>query len=142
LSADEQVLFRRLAPFRGCTLEAVDAVCIAPSGGQGATTLMLPSLNVDVYAGLESLVNKSLLRVDEDEQGQPWYVMLETVREFAQEQLETSGEAQAVWRRHIWYYLQLAEQSTPAPRSPRQAARPTRAHISISRSTSWSLRRR
>jgi predicted ATPase/DNA-binding CsgD family transcriptional regulator/DNA-binding XRE family transcriptional regulator len=120
LSADEQVLFRRLAPFRGCTLEAVDAVCIALPREPGATTLMLPSLNVDVRAGLESLVNKSLLRVDEDEQGQPWYVMLETVGEFAQEQLETSGEAQAVWRRHIWYYLQLAEQSTPAPRSLRQ----------------------
>jgi predicted ATPase/DNA-binding CsgD family transcriptional regulator/DNA-binding XRE family transcriptional regulator len=120
LSADEQALFRRLAPFRGCTLEAVDAVCVAPTRGPGATTLMLPSLNVDVRTGLESLVNKSLLRVDEDEQGHPWYVMLETVRQFAQEQLEAGGEAQAVWRRHTWYYLQLAQQSSQAPRSLRQ----------------------
>jgi transcriptional regulator with XRE-family HTH domain len=39
LSDDEQALFRRLAPFRGCTLGAVNAVCVTPSPGPGATTL-------------------------------------------------------------------------------------------------------
>jgi predicted ATPase/DNA-binding CsgD family transcriptional regulator len=117
LSANEQALFRRLGPFRGCTLDAVEAVCVAPTQGPRATTLTLDNLNLDGRAGLESLVTKSLLRLDEDEQGQPWYVMLETVREFALDRLEASGEAQAVWRRHTWYYLQLAEQSAPGPQA-------------------------
>jgi predicted ATPase len=68
---------------------------------------------VDAQAGLGSLVDKSLLRVEEDVDGQPWYVMLETVREFALEQLAASSEAQAIWRRHALYYLRLVEQLEP-----------------------------
>ena len=112
LSSDEQALFRRLAPFSGFSVEAARSVCTVPSSGPRATTLALPSLDLDTSEGLDSLVNKNLLRVEEDELGQPWYVMLETVRDFAREVLEASGEAVAVWRRHTWYCLQLAEEQT------------------------------
>jgi predicted ATPase len=88
LSSDEQALFRRLAPFRGCTLEAVDAVCVSRTAAPRTKTLTMPPLDLDVRDGLQSLVEKNLLRVEEDEHGQPWYVMLETVRDFALEQLE------------------------------------------------------
>src|SRR5207248_2553848 len=115
LSSDEQALFRRLAPFRGCTLDAVEAVCVTPSLGSGATTLALTPLMFDVHHGLDSLVTKSLVHVDEDERGQPWYTMLETVREFALEALDRSGESQVVWRRHTWYYLRLANETAPEP---------------------------
>jgi non-specific serine/threonine protein kinase len=120
LSADEQALFRRLAPFRGCTLDAVEAVCATPAQGSGATTLALTPLRFDVRDGLDSLVNKSLVHVEEDERGQPWYTMLETVREFALDALVRTGESTAVCRRHTWYYLRLASESAPAPGAVRQ----------------------
>ena len=109
-----------MAVFRGCTLDAVEAVCVAPSLGSGATTLALTPLYIDVRDGLDSLVNKSLVHVQEDEQGQPWYTVLETVREFALEALQESGESPVVWRRHTWYYLRLANESAPEPGGVRQ----------------------
>jgi predicted ATPase/DNA-binding CsgD family transcriptional regulator len=122
LDAEEQVLFRRLAPFRRCTLNAARAVCAAANQGSQSASVNLDPLVIDVQLGLSSLVNKSLLSVDEDPDGQPWYMMLETVREFALERLEGSPEAGAVWRRYAWYYLRLAEQAEPESRSIRQDA--------------------
>jgi predicted ATPase/DNA-binding CsgD family transcriptional regulator len=111
LDPDERTLFRRLAPFRGCTVEAVASVCVKASEGSRSTLLDVPPLALDAIAGLASLADKSLLHVEEDARGETWYTMLETVREFALERLEASPEAAAVWRRHAWYYLRLAEQS-------------------------------
>jgi non-specific serine/threonine protein kinase len=120
LTTEERALFRRLAPFRGCTLEGVSHVCVAASDGPRQTSVALTPLTLDARAGMASLVEKNLLRVEEDERGEPWYVMLETVREFALERLEASPEAPAVWRRHAWYYLRLVEQSDSAVRALRQ----------------------
>jgi predicted ATPase/DNA-binding CsgD family transcriptional regulator len=111
LDPEERTLFRRLAPFRGCTMDAVEVVCIEAAEGTGATSVDLTPLNLTAQAGLGSLVQKSLLQVREDEQGRAWFFMLETVREFALDRLEASPEAGAVWRRFAWYYLRLAEQS-------------------------------
>ena len=109
LEPDEQALFRRLAVFRGCTLEAAETVCAGDPPRPGATSVALPPLDLDVLDGIESLVEKSLLRQDEAADGQPWYRMLETVREYALERLEESGEANAVHRRHVLAALRLAE---------------------------------
>jgi predicted ATPase len=87
LSPDEQRLFARLAVFRGgCTLEAAEEVVDA---------------NLDA---LQSLVDKSLLRHSEKR-----FWMLETIREYGQELLEGSGEAEAVRRRHADHYIDLSE---------------------------------
>jgi predicted ATPase len=101
LPPEEQALFRRLAVFAGgCTLEAAEAVSDTERGS-----------GTDVLEGISSLVNHSLVR----EQGgdhEPRFVMLETVREFALEQLEASGEADDTRRQQARFYL---SQVTPTP---------------------------
>jgi len=113
LDPEEQMLFRRLAPFRGFTLEAATAVCVAADEGPGSASVALPPAHLEPEAGLASLVDKSLLHVEEDVEGQPWFSTLETVREFALKRLEASGESAAVWRRHALHYLRIVEQLEP-----------------------------
>jgi predicted ATPase len=85
LGKDEQELFRRLAVFRGgATLEAVAAVAGA---------------DADL---VESLVDKSLLRLRHGR-----FVMLETIREFAADELEASGEADDVRALHASHVLSV-----------------------------------
>jgi predicted ATPase len=91
LTEDEKRLFARLAVFwGGCTLEAAEAVTDA---------------DLDV---LQSLVEKSLLRHAEDR-----FWMLETIREYASERLEESGEGKQLRERHADHYLALAEKAEP-----------------------------
>ena len=89
----EQRLFKRLAVFRGgATLEAIERV-------------------VDGDAELvESLVDKSLLR----RRGRRFF-MLETLREFALEELGTSDEAADTRRRHAEFFLNVAESANLNP---------------------------
>src|SRR5215207_4268431 len=106
LAPDEQTLFRRLAVFPGgCTIEAAEAVA-SPDG------------TLDVFAGLVSLVDKSLLRQDEGADGEPRFRMLETVREFGVERLEVSGEEPATRDRHAQFFLALLEQRDPEGGDP------------------------
>jgi predicted ATPase/DNA-binding SARP family transcriptional activator len=104
LTPEERLLFARLAIFAGgWTLEAADAVC-----GDG----------LDVVDGLSSLIDKSLVQVDAAE-AEPRPTMLETIREYALERLEESGEAEEVGRRHAEYVLVLAEEVEPHLREGR-----------------------
>jgi predicted ATPase/transcriptional regulator with XRE-family HTH domain len=101
LEKEDQTLFQRLAVFAGgMTLEAVEAV--VNSDG-----------NLDVFAGLERLVEQSLLRQEEGSDGEPRFTMLETIREFGQEQLEASGEVEEMRRRHAAFFLTRAEAAEP-----------------------------
>jgi predicted ATPase/class 3 adenylate cyclase len=95
LDDDEKHLYARISVFRGgCTLDAAEQVCAA---------------RLDT---VQALVDKSLLRYNEDR-----YWMLETVREHASEQLQRSGEADELCRRHADYYLALAMEGEPHLRS-------------------------
>jgi predicted ATPase/class 3 adenylate cyclase/DNA-binding CsgD family transcriptional regulator len=141
LSSDEQALFRRLAVFQGCTLEAAEMVCAGEASRPGATSVALSPLEIDVLDGLESLVAKSLLRQAAAD-GQPWYVMLETVREYGLERLKAGEEAAALRRRHAEYYLGLAEEAEPKTRSsPEQRewlARLGAEHDNLRAALEWS----
>jgi predicted ATPase len=91
LTDQEKALFARLSVFRGgCTLASAQQVAEA---------------DLD---RLQSLVEKSLLRHRDDR-----FWMLETIREFAAERLEKSGEAELLGRRHAEAFLSLAEEVPP-----------------------------
>jgi tetratricopeptide (TPR) repeat protein len=57
---------------------------------------------------LQSLVDKSLIRHSDER-----FWMLETIREYAAERLEASGEAEELGRRHADHFLTLAEEAAP-----------------------------
>jgi hypothetical protein len=101
LDADEQTLFRRLAVFAGSfTLDAVEAVC-----GDGLKP-------VAVLSGLARLVDTSLVNADA-RSDTTRYRLLETVRQFAQEQLRTAGEQMRVQQLHAVFFLQFAQDRNP-----------------------------
>ena len=106
LNDEEQMLFRRLAVFvGGCTLEAAEAVCRDDQAGSGS---------LDVLDGIGSLINKSLLKqVDVEGESEAHYSMLETIREYAWDQLEAHGNADMLRDRHAAYFLRLAEETEP-----------------------------
>jgi predicted ATPase len=100
LNPSEQKLFRRLSVFLdGCTLEAVESVCDTKS-----------DLGLDVLDGMASMVDKSLVQQIEQADGEPRFLMLETIREYALEKMAESGEEPATRRAHAAYFLVLAEE--------------------------------
>jgi predicted ATPase len=100
LEAPEQQLFWRLAVFvDGCRFDTTEAVCNPEPG------------DVTALDGLQSLVNKSLLRNRPDSDGEPRFWMLETIREYASERLARSGETEMIARRHAEHFLELAERA-------------------------------
>jgi len=95
LTAEEQRLFARLAIFTGgWTLEAADAIC-----GDG----------IEVVRVLSSLFDKSLLHLDSSDEAR--HGMLETIREYADERLEETVEAEELRQRHLKHFLALAEEA-------------------------------
>jgi tetratricopeptide (TPR) repeat protein len=104
LDAKEQRAFRWLSVFvGGSTLAAALAV-------------LGPSASVDV---LDSLLSKSLLR-QADGGTTSRLLMLETIREFAWEQLAQGAEREAARRAHAAYCLALAEEAEPLLAGPDQ----------------------
>src|SRR5262245_36552837 len=107
LPASEQTLFRRLAVFvGGGTLEAAETVLRTEGRGlseESPVSVLSPQSSVlDLLA---SLVDKSLLRLEEAAEGEPRLMILETIRQYALDCLAASGEAQALQHRHAEYYL-------------------------------------
>jgi predicted ATPase/DNA-binding SARP family transcriptional activator len=103
LDRAERRLFAQLAVFAGgFTPEAAEAIC-APDGA------------AHILAGLESLLDKSLLQLKEMPEGEPRHIMLDTIREYALERQSTHApqEAAATRKRHAAYYLQLAQMAAP-----------------------------
>jgi len=101
LREKEKVLFAGLAIFvGGCRLDAADAV-LNYSG----------QLGIDLLDGLQSLLEKSLLRERDDADGEPRFRMLETIREYGLERLRAAGDLEQCQRRHAEYFLAFAEET-------------------------------
>ncbi|MDQ5854637.1 MAG: helix-turn-helix domain-containing protein, partial [Chloroflexota bacterium] len=128
LDAAEQRLFTRLAVFvGGWTVEAAEAVCNVDGDPSTGSELALSLskeqvLDLDVLEGLQSLLDKNLLRQEVGVEGEPRFRRLETIREYALECLEASGEVEALRQQHARYYLALAETAEPRLRGTEQRA--------------------
>jgi predicted ATPase/class 3 adenylate cyclase len=116
----------------GCRLEEAEQVCEpAREGG------------LDVLDGLAALADQSLLR-QEDVAGEPRFMMLETIREFALERLEASGEADEIRRRHAAAFLALAERAAPHLLGPHRTDwldRLEREHDNMRAAIAWAIER-
>jgi predicted ATPase/class 3 adenylate cyclase len=99
----EQTMFRRLSVFSGgWTLESAEAVA-NPGAEVGPDTLEVLGSLID-----KSLVERTLIASDAVRFG-----MLETIREYAAEQLEAAGEADVTRDRHASRFLGVAEAAEP-----------------------------
>jgi len=101
LTVAEQQLFRTLAIFiDGFTLHAVEALYTQLYGS-----------SENVLDDLSSLLEKHLIRAPEQDEEDPRFHMLETVRAFGLELLETSDEYETVKHEYMQYFLELAEEA-------------------------------
>ncbi len=98
LTADEQILLRRLSVFAGWSLGMAEHVC--------ADERIPESRVLDLLA---ALIDKSLVALEDELAGDARYRLLDTIREYASARLEQSGEQGEFRRRHVSYMLGLAE---------------------------------
>jgi predicted ATPase/class 3 adenylate cyclase len=103
LSKPEQTLFTLLSVFvDGCRIDGAESVCNPDD-----------SLAIDLLDGLQSLIEKNLLRQRTGDDDEPRYWMLETIREYGLERLVASGEVDRLRDRHARHYLEIAERAKP-----------------------------
>ncbi len=98
LTEPEQVLLRRLAVFSGWNLEMAEQVC--------ADEAIMANQVLDLLA---ALIDKSLVTLDAEIDGNARYRLLDTIKEYASGRLLASGEGPAMRRRHRDHMLWLAE---------------------------------
>ena len=108
LEEPERAVFRRFGVFSGgATYEAIEAI-VDPDGAVG----------VDLLDTVAALVDRSLVRSDTS--GSSRFAMLETIREYAVEQLTASGEQEAMQARHAVFYRDLAEAHVAVATDPKR----------------------
>ncbi len=94
LSERERKFLRQLSVFMGgWTLDAAESVCG----------------NADTSDLLTHLVDKSLVVVDHEHENEVRYYLLETIRQYAREKLIENAEKHNARKRHLEYFVKLAE---------------------------------
>lgn len=117
LTPVEQVVFRRLAVFPGdWTLEAAEHICM---GNWSEEDTVSGIVLEGVLDELIRLVDKSLVQLD-TVGGR--YRLLETIRLYALTKLEEAGESGLAHRRHVDWYLRIAEEGSRQVGTPGQHA--------------------
>ncbi len=110
LSSSERILLQRLSLFAaGFTLSTAESVCAWGS-----------IQREEVLGLLTSLVNKSLVVAQTLQSSEARYHLLETIREYALEKLDESGEAAGLHDRHLDVFVALAEDIEPKLRGAYQ----------------------
>src|SRR5215212_6168976 len=120
LTEEERTVFRLLGVFvGGCTLDAIEAVAGEGSWvlghGERGEHIVSPNtqdLSPNILDLVGSLVDKSLVQ-QSDVDGEIRFSLLETIREFALDQLAAAGETADARRRHASYFLQLVREADP-----------------------------
>ena len=137
LSEPERALLRRLAVFAGgFTLDAAERVGDERSGMRGE---MSDALLLDL---LTALVDKSLIQVEESDDGEPRYRLLETFRQYGHEKLIEHSELSSARDRHRDYFLAVTEGEQPNLDGSDQLAALTRLdreHDNLRAALAWCL---
>jgi predicted ATPase/DNA-binding XRE family transcriptional regulator len=121
LDEREQELFRRLGVFvGGCSLDAIEEVCGQLKSGTQPRLRSTPSISALDWA--VALMDHSLLRQVDEIDGEPRFVMSETLREYAFESLAARNELETIRRQHAAYFLHLLEAIEPKLRGVEQEA--------------------
>jgi predicted ATPase/DNA-binding CsgD family transcriptional regulator len=123
LTPAEQALFTRLAIFvGGFTLDAAEMVAGDSSfpSGQGEPGGTGAAVAPPCVELISALLDQSLLRQLESAAGEPRLTMLETIREYALERLESEAGSAELRERHAGFFVALAERAAPALLGPEQ----------------------
>jgi len=126
LDPDLQALFARLAVFvGGFSAEAAEAIAAKLRieneelrKDHTESQFSIFNSQFSILDGLAALLDHSVLRQEVLADGAPRFRMLETIREYALEQLAARGELDTLRRRHATYFLALAEAAEPQLQGP------------------------
>ena len=128
LSEDEQIALNRLSVFPGsCDLEAA--------------AILVSEDEFDAIDVLSQLVDKSLANADDDSGGRR-YRLLETIRQYAAERLEATGESPRLRSTHAEYFVAFAERAGPQLRDRHQvewAVKLTREVENLRAALDWAV---
>lgn len=134
LERADRDLFERFGVFAGAAcLSEAEPVCGPPE-----------DLGEEVFDGLVSLTEKSLVRPVPGAIDEPRFAMLATIREYAADRLAGRSEAEALRRRHAETYLALVEQAAPhlfGPRGKPLLDRLEQDHDNLRVALDWALER-
>jgi predicted ATPase/DNA-binding SARP family transcriptional activator len=108
LDVDEQIWFERCSIFVGSwTVAALEGLATQRQSRTPDTPFA--DLSTTLLDVLAALTDKSLVQVVTTDAGETRFTLLETMREFAAEQLQERGAADAVAQAHADYYWTLIE---------------------------------
>ncbi len=134
LTSDVAMLFRRLGVFAdGCDLDALTAVTLGPDAASDSGAAL---------KAINDLVDVSLVTASETDEGDLRIGMLQTVREYARDQLALAGETESTNQRHAEYYANFAERVNAEVRGPTKRAWLDRVeveHNNLRAALSWTL---